>query len=114
MGEPAVKRSPVGGLVRYARSFYQLLGNRRKSERTPMSGTVFITCKGTVLDTTHVSSCLDISRHGIGIECAEPLTVEGFVQVSTEEHGPHRLARVRYCVPRGDRFRAGLMFIAET
>jgi hypothetical protein len=113
MGEPALKRHPVGGLARYARSFYELLGNRRKFERTPLCGVVFITCKGTVIDTTHASTCLDISRRGMGIECPEALTVDGFVQVSSEEHGPQRLAKVRYCIPRDDRFRVGLMFIAE-
>jgi PilZ domain len=113
MGEPALKRTPVGGLVRYARSFYQLLGNRRKFERTPMAGTIFVTCKGSVIDSTHASSCVNVSLHGVGIECPEPLTVGGFVQLHSEDHGPRRLARVRYCVPQGGVYRVGLEFIAE-
>jgi hypothetical protein len=108
-----VKRNPVGGLVRYARSFYELLGNRRKFERVPFSGTIVITCKGAVVDSTYLASCVDISPRGMAVECLEPLTVDGFVQLQSEDHSPRRMARVRYCIPRGDRYRAGLEFIAE-
>jgi hypothetical protein len=108
-----VKGISVGGVVRYARSFYNLLGNRRKFERVPLSGPITVTCKGFVVDTTQVSSCVDMSRRGIGIECPEPLAVDGVVQVHSEDHGPRRHARVRYCIQRGDRYRVGLEFIAE-
>ena len=109
----AVTRNPVGGLLRCARSFYELLGNRRKFERVPMSGPVIVTCKGAVVDTTHLSSCLDISPRGMAVECPEPLAIDGFVQVQSDDHSPRRMARVRYCIPRGDRYRAGLEFISE-
>jgi hypothetical protein len=108
-----VKLNPMGGLVRYARSFYELLGNRRKFERVPMSGTIFITCKGAVVDTTHVCSCVDISPRGIAVDCPEPLTVDGFFQLHSEERGPRRVARVRYCIARDGRHRIGLEFSAE-
>lgn len=108
-----VKRIPAGGLARYARSFYELLGNRRKFERTPMSGTVFVTCKGSVLDTTQVSACLDISPGGIAIECPELLTKDRVVQLHSQDYGPRRLARVRYCIQLGDHYRVGLEFVAE-
>lgn len=109
----AVKQLPVGGLVRYARAFYQLLGNRRKSERAPLSGAIWVASKGTVVDTTLLSSCLNISPRGIGIEVPEALAVNAFVQVYSEEHGKRRLARVRYCIAREDRYRAGLEFVPE-
>jgi hypothetical protein len=107
-----VKGFAVGGVVRYARSFYELLGNRRKSARAPMSGAIWATCKGSVVDATQLASCVDISHRGMAIECSERIAVDGFVQLYSEEHGPRRLTRVRYCVPRGDRFRVGLEFIA--
>jgi hypothetical protein len=109
-----LKRIAVGGgITRYARSFYNLLGNRRGFERVPFSGTIFVTCKGSVLDTTHVSSCVDISPHGIGVKCPEPLTVDEFVQVHSDDQGPRRLARVRYCFRRGENYRVGLEFVAQ-
>jgi hypothetical protein len=108
-----VKRLPVGGLARYARSFYELLGNRRKFERTPLSGTIFVTCKGSVVDTMHVASCVDISPRGIAIDCPELLTKDWVVRLHSENHGPRRLARVCYSIQRGDHYRVGLEFIAE-
>jgi hypothetical protein len=109
-----MKRILVGGLARYAQSFYGLLGNRRKFKRAPMSGSVLVTRKGVVVDITHVSSCVDISKRGIGIECPDILAVDGVVQVQSKHFGPRRLARVRYCIRLGDRYRVGLEFIAET
>jgi hypothetical protein len=66
-----------------------------------------------VVDTVLSSSCLNISPRGIGIECPETLTVNAFVQVHSEEYGPRRLARVRYCVAHEDRYRIGLEFVVE-
>jgi hypothetical protein len=109
----AVKRNPVDGLVRYARSFYQLLGNRRKFERVAMAGSVVVTCKGAVVDMEYLSSCLDISPRGMGLECPEQLTLNSFVQLQSEGHGTQRMARVRYCVPSGERYRVGMEFVQE-
>jgi hypothetical protein len=108
-----LKRIAVDGITRYARSFYILLGNRRKFERVPFSGTIFVTCKGFVVDTTHVCSFVDISPRGIGVECPEPLTVDEFVEVHADDHGPRRRARVCYCLQRGERHRVGLEFVAR-
>jgi len=107
------KRIPVRSLARYARSFYELLGNRRKFERTPMSGKMIVTSKGSVVDTTQVASCVDISPRGVAIDCSELLAKDWVVQLHTEDRGPRRLARVRYCIQCGDRYRVGLEFIAE-
>jgi hypothetical protein len=109
-----VKVTLVGGLARYAQSFYELLGNRRKFERTPMSGTIFVTCHGSVVDATQSASCVDISPRGIAIDCLDLLPADWVVQLHSESLGPRRLARVRYCIQRGDRYRVGLEFIAET
>jgi hypothetical protein len=88
-----VRRISVSGLARYARSFYELLGNRRKFERTPMSGTVFVTCKGSVADTTQVASCVDISPRGMAVDCSELLTKDQVVQLHSGDHGPASRAR---------------------
>jgi len=102
----------VGGLVRYARSFYQLVGNRRKFARAPISGTVLVTTKGYAIDMTHTCSCVDMSPSGIGMDCPEPLTVDAFVQVHFKENGPRRVGRVRFCNRLGDVYRIGLQFVA--
>ena len=104
---------PVSGLARYARSFYELLGNRRKFERRPMSGPVFVTCKGSVVDTTQVASCVDVSPRGMAVDCSESLTKDQVVQLHSEDHGPRLLARVRYCIQRSNHYRVGLEFIGE-
>jgi hypothetical protein len=104
---------PVGGIVRYARKFYELLGNRRKFERVPASGTVFLVLKGSVIDITHVCSCVDISPRGIGIECPEPLAVGAYVQLQSVEQGTARLARVRHIMEREGKYRMGLEFVAK-
>jgi hypothetical protein len=107
-----VKVILIDGLARYAQSFYELIGNRRKFERTPISGTIFVTCNGSVVDTTQSASCVDISPRGIAIDCSELLTKDWIVQLYSESRGPRRLARVCYCIQRGDRYRVGLEFIA--
>jgi len=104
---------PITGIVRYARKLYELLGNRRKFERVPMSGTVFVVCKGSVVDTTHTCACVDISLRGIGLDCPEPVIVDAFVQLHSDDHGTWRLARVRHCALRGSRYRVGLEFAAK-
>ena len=108
-----VKLIPAGSLARCVRSLYELLGNRRKFERTPMSGTILVTRKGSVVETTEVSSCVDISPRGIAIECSEQFMKDSVLQLHSGDHGPHRLARVCYCIPSGERYRIGLEFIAE-
>jgi PilZ domain len=109
----ALNRVPVGGIARYARKFYELLGNRRKFERVPMSGTVFVVRKGSVVDETHVCSCLDISPRGIALDCPEPLAVDSFVQLYSDDHASWRLARVRHCGHLSSRYRVGLEFVAK-
>ena len=78
-----------------------------------MLGTIFITHKGLAIDVTHVCSCVNISPRGIGIDCPEPLPIDVFLQVGSEEQAPPRMARVRYCQQRGAVYRVGLQFVTE-
>jgi hypothetical protein len=110
--EQALDRIRVGGVARHVRRFYELLGNRRKSERIPMSGTVFVTCKGYAVDSTHECSVVDISRGGIAIDCPEAIAMDALVLLHSDEHGSQRPARVRYCIHRCLLYRVGLQFIA--
>jgi hypothetical protein len=111
--ERALKRVPIGGLVRYARSFYELLGNRRKAPRVPTSGNIFATVQGIVADTTYACLCVDISARGMAIDSREPLTVDTTVRLHSDVQGPRRLASVRYCQERNGAYRVGLEFISE-
>lgn len=113
MDEALLKRSAFSRLRDYARSYYELLGNRRKFQRAPMTGAILVTAKGSVIDSTYEFSCVDISPRGIGVEGVEALTLNAFVQIHSGEDGPRRLARVRYCVPRDGRYRVGLEFIED-
>jgi hypothetical protein len=79
-----------------------------------MSGTVFITCKGSVVDNTQVASCVDVSPRGMAVDCSEALTNDRVVQLHSEDHGPRLLARVRYCIQRSDQYRVGLEFVGDT
>jgi hypothetical protein len=108
----ALNRFQMGGLAQYVRRFYELLGNRRKSERVPISGSIRVICEGYAVDTTHACSVVDISRGGIAIDCPEPIAVDAVVQLQPDEQGPRRPARIRYCIQRCDLYRVGLEFIA--
>jgi hypothetical protein len=89
-------KNSVALLVGYGRSFYWLLGNRRKFDRVPFSGNIRATCKGGGLITKHVCSCVDISPSGIGIDCPELMLRDAVVQLSSDEEDSGRFARVRY------------------
>src|SRR5215831_6181636 len=110
--ERALKLIPVA-IVRHARMFYQLLGNRRKFGRMPTSGNIFATFKGSVVDTTLACLCVDISPRGIAVDCLEPMQVDSILELHSDQYGPRRLARVRYCLPRSGSYRIGLEFMAD-
>jgi len=103
----------ICGLLRHARSFYELLGNRRKFERAPLTGTVFLSSKGLVMDTTHVASCVNVSLHGMAVDSPESLPADAFVEVHSDNYGPRRRARVRHCTQRGQVYRIGLEFVGN-
>jgi hypothetical protein len=110
--EQALNRIQVGGVVRYVRKFYELLGNRRNTERVPISGTIFVTCEGYAVEVSHACLVVNISPRGIAIDCPEGIAVDAIVQLHSDEHGSRRPARVRYCIQRGDCYRVGLEFAA--
>jgi len=107
-----LSQTPTTGLVRYARTFYELLGNRRKFERIPVSGTVVVVRKGSVVDTTHTCSCVDVSLRGIALDCPEPLKVDELVQLQSDDQITSQ-ARVRHCGQSDGGYRVGLEFVAK-
>jgi hypothetical protein len=104
----------AGGRGHFVRKFYQLLTNRRMSERVPVSGAIFITCLGRAIVTTYECSVVDMSRGGLAAHCPEPLESGAFVQLTSDEHGTKRLARVRYCISTDGVHRVGMEFVAGT
>ena len=108
------KAGMIGAASRFARSLYQLLANRRKYERQPISGAVKIVSKGYVTEVTHVCSCVDISPRGIGIESPERMVPDMVVPLHTDEQGSRQLGRVCYCKPQDSMYHIGLEFISAT
>jgi len=111
--ERALHLIPVGGFVRCARSFYELLGNPRKAARAPTSGNIFATFPGIVADTTYCCLCVDISPRGIAIDSLEPMSVDAIVRLHSDMQGPRRMAAVRYCLERNGSYRVGLELISD-
>ena len=105
-----MKTSPIGAVAQYARSFYGLLANRRKYERTPMSGAVRVTCSAYGVETVHACSCVDISPRGMAIDCPDPIATDTIIGLYAEEYGRRLAARVCYCRARGTAYRIGLEF----
>lgn len=103
----------VGLLAGSGRSLYKLLSNRRKFDRRPVSGTVRLTCRTATLVSSYECSLVDVSPHGIGIECREAIAPDAVVQLQSEEGGVTRFARVCYCEQRTSKFRVGLALTAE-
>ena len=100
-------------VVRSVRSFYALLGNRRKFERSPFAGTVVLRVSSRVVERTERCSCVNISPRGIGVDCSDSIFVDSMVELLSDGHGSSRMARVRYCRPNGDGYRIGLEFFTD-
>jgi hypothetical protein len=99
-----------GGVGGWMRSLYQMLANRRKFERAPMSGTVRTATPGYAMDVMYACACVDISPRGMAIDSPEPLLPDMVVPIQAEDS--RRFARVCYCMDRGIGYRIGLEFIA--
>ena len=106
----ALRVNTIGAAFQYARSFYHLLGNRRKYPRQPISGAVRLTIPGYAVATVHICACVDISPSGMGVNCPDSIPPETIVDVHAEEYGPRRPARVCYCHEQGTGYRIGLEF----
>jgi PilZ domain len=93
-----------------------IVGQKRRdgvsNPTATISGTILITTKGYAVDMTHKCSCVDVSPRGMGIDCPELLAVAAFIQVHSDERGPRRVARVRFCHQLGDMYRVGLQFVS--
>ena len=109
-GEAAPRSNHTGVFVRYAQSLYQILRNRRKFERVPVTGTILATY-GSAVPITQTCSCVDM--FGIAIDSPEPMEPNTFVALRSDERDPKRWARVRYCRPHDVVHRIGLEFIAK-
>ena len=107
----ALKLNPIGTAAQYARSFYNLLANRRRYDRTPISGTVRLSCPGSPFET--VCSCVDISPRGMAIDSPEPLLPGAIIVLHTDVQSQRRVAQVCYCQERGNVYRTGLEFMAS-
>ena len=107
-----VKRDPANVLIRYVRSLQHVLGNRRRSARLPISGTVTAVYASYGVVAPNVCSCVDISAGGLGISCAEPMMPNMVIRLSADENRTKCLARVRYCQQHGLAYRIGLQFIS--
>jgi hypothetical protein len=114
MGIICDRRSAKSAVFQYCRSFYQLLANRRKLDRLPLSGTIVLTYQDGYAQPTVLScSCTDISRQGMGLASSELVPVGITVQLQLDEGGFSRFARICYCLHCGPVFRVGLEFSAE-
>ena len=111
-GEAAPRSNHPGIFVRYAQSLYQILRDRRKFERVPVTGAILATYGGAVL-IQHTCTCVDMSPRGIAIDSPEPIEPNTFVALRSDERDPKRWARVRYCRPHDVVHRIGLEFIAH-
>jgi len=101
-------------LVRYGRSFYYLLANRRKFSRQPLSGKITTTFKDKYGQlNTNPCSAVDLSVRGIAIDSPEPLAPDTDIHLDSDELNFRRFGRVRYCNQHDSMFRVGLEFTAE-
>ena len=101
----------VEKLMDYGRSFYALLGERRKAERTDFTCNLTVSCKNRYGQlTTHTCICQNVSAKGIGFASPEPIPENCEVYIHSETHNLKRFARVRYSSQRGDRHYVGCSF----
>jgi hypothetical protein len=101
----------VEKLMDYGRSFYSLLGDRRKAERVEFNCGITVSSKNRYGQlTTHACTCMNISEKGIGFVSPELIPENADVYIHSETHNLKRFARVRYSSQRGDRNYIGCMF----
>ena len=103
----------VEKLMDYGRSFYSLLGDRRKAERVEFSCSVTVSYKDRYGQlTTQPATCLNLSTKGICLAAMERIPDNCDVYIHSENHNLRRFARVRYCSQRGDQMFIGCVFQA--
>jgi hypothetical protein len=101
----------VEKLIDYGRSFYSLLGERRKGQRLDFNCTVTVSCKNRYGQlTAHTCQCVNVSDSGIGIESPDRIPDNSDIYIHSETHNLKKFARVLYCHRRGDRTYLGCSF----
>ncbi len=101
----------VEKIIDYSRSFYTLLGERRKAQRIDFDCKVTVSCKNRYGSlTTHACECLNLSDGGIGLVSPEPIPLSCDVYIHSEVHNLKRFARVRWCTQKGSRVLIGCSF----
>src|SRR5215469_10839738 len=94
------------------RSFYFLVGNRRRFERQALSGDLTaIYDKGYGEVVSRQCSCIDFSPRGLGVFCPEPIPPDTLVQLIGESRQLMQFGRVRHCHSRGISFSIGFEFV---
>jgi c-di-GMP-binding flagellar brake protein YcgR len=101
----------VEKLLDYGRSFYSLLGERRKTERVEFACSITVSCKNRYGQlTTHACTCLNVSAKGMGFVSPESIAANSDVYIHSETHNLKRFAHVSYCSQKGDRNYVGCYF----
>jgi hypothetical protein len=101
----------VDKLIDYGRSFYSLLGDRRKSQRMDFQCSLTVSCKDRYGQlTTHACTCVNISDRGIGMISREPIPANSDVYIHSETHNLKKFAQVRYSLQKGDQVFLGCVF----
>jgi len=107
---PALKDS----IVHFSRQLYQTLGNRRRDERQPISGTVNVTVKNQYGQlTTRTCTCLNLSATGLALESEEPIPISADAYLYSSQYGLKSFAAVRYCLRCTSGYQIGVQFRAE-
>ena len=89
----------VEKLMDYGRSFYTLLGERRKAERQEFTCSITVSCKNRYGQlTTHHCTYLNISAKGIGFASPELIRENTDVYIHSDTHNLNRFGRVRLLV----------------
>src|SRR5690348_16184650 len=101
----------VEKLLDYGRSFYSLLGERRKAVRMDFNCRITVSCKNRYGQlTTYACTCLNVSDKGLGFTSPEPIAEDSDIYIHSETHNVKRFARVRYCNSKGGSHYVGCFF----
>jgi hypothetical protein len=101
----------VAKLIDYGRSFYSLLGERRKSERLDFHCSITVSCKNSYGQlTTHMCTLLNVSEKGMAFVSPEVISENSDIYIHSETHNLKRFARIRYCTQKEDKNFIGCVF----
>jgi hypothetical protein len=95
----------------YSRNIYTLFGERRKVDRISFNCPATISCKdryGQI--TSHNGACLNVSERGMALDVPEAIMPNVDIYIHSETHNLKKFAKVRFCIPKNDRFVIGCRF----